>query len=404
MDTLLVQNTPLETVQVAGAYDVVVIGGGVAGVAAALAARRNGKSVVILEKGTMLGGLATMGLVTWYLALCDGHGHKIIRGIAEELLRRSIRYGYNTLPKIWADGPDYVEDADERYVTRFSPAEFAASLEELMQQEGVHFVYDTLFTEPLMEGVRCKGVLVDECGGPRAYLGRVFIDASGDCDLASRAGAATVWSDTNVSYWTYNTSLQCMAHAAETGRILDALDVHWYGDEPRVKHPLYPPMVVKDAASVTQFVLQGRQCFADNLRAKGKGEDHATVCIGAMPQLRTTRRIDGVRTLRPEDIDRHCSDSIGAVGDWRKPGPRYEVPYGALCAPQLENIFAAGRCISSDGDAWEVTRSIPASALTGQAAGTAAALLLELDTSAQTLPIEALQQRLTDAGVLIHFL
>src|SRR5699024_5103391 len=98
------------------------------------------------------------------------------------------------------------------------------------------------------------------------------------------------------------------------------------------------------------------------------------------------------------------SDSIGAVGDWRKPGPRYEVPYGALCTSQLENIFAAGRCISSDGDAWEVTRSIPASALTGQAAGTAAALLLELDTSAQTLPIEALQQRLTDAGVLIHFL
>lgn len=403
MDTLLVHNAPRETVPVAGTYDVVVIGGGVAGVAAALAARRSGKSAVILEKGTMLGGLATMGLVTWYLALCDGHGHKVIRGIAEELLRRSIRYGYNTLPRIWADGPDYVENAAQRYVTRFSPAEFAASLEELLLEEGVSFVYDTLFTEPLMDGSRCYGVLAEEYGGTRAYLGRVLIDASGDCDLFARAGAATVLADTNVSYWTYNTDLRRMARAAETGRLLDALDVHWYGDPPRAANPLYPPMVVQDAASVTQFVLAGRKCFTDDLRAKGKGEDHATVCIGAMAQLRTTRRIDGARTLRPEDVDRHCGDSIGAMGDWRKPGPRYEVPYGALYAPRLENLYAAGRCISSDGDAWEVTRSIPASALTGQAAGTAAALLLDLHASAQTLPIEVLQQRLTDAGVLIHF-
>ena len=78
--------------------DVLVVGGGIAGVAAALAARRAGARVLLLEKQALLGGLATNWLISWYEPLCDGQGHQLIYGLAEELLRLSFRYGDDSLP------------------------------------------------------------------------------------------------------------------------------------------------------------------------------------------------------------------------------------------------------------------------------------------------------------------
>lgn len=86
----------VRSVPIKDKYDVIVIGGGIAGVSAALAARRSGARVLIVEKSIALGGLATSGLIVFYLcALCDGYGRKIMSGIAEELLHLSIKYGYS---------------------------------------------------------------------------------------------------------------------------------------------------------------------------------------------------------------------------------------------------------------------------------------------------------------------
>lgn len=82
--------------------DVLVVGG-IAGVAAALAARRAGARVLLMEKQALLGGLATNGLISWYEPLCDGQGRQLIYGLAEELLRLSFRYGDDSLPEIWKD-------------------------------------------------------------------------------------------------------------------------------------------------------------------------------------------------------------------------------------------------------------------------------------------------------------
>ena len=92
----------LET-SVENGAEVIVVGGGIAGVAAAVAAARSGADVLLLEKGSLLGGLATNGLISWYEPLCDGHGEQLMTGLAEELLRLSIRYGDDTLPRIWKD-------------------------------------------------------------------------------------------------------------------------------------------------------------------------------------------------------------------------------------------------------------------------------------------------------------
>ena len=100
-------NTVLEKqreIPVAGEYELIVIGGGIAGVAAAVAASRNGLSVAIIEKSIILGGLATLGHVCIYLPLDNGLGQKIFGGLAEELLHVSIKYGYNDLPECWRGG------------------------------------------------------------------------------------------------------------------------------------------------------------------------------------------------------------------------------------------------------------------------------------------------------------
>ena len=88
-------------IPVACETDVLVIGGGIAGVAAAVAASRNGVGVTLIEKSIVLGGLATLGHVCIYLPLDDGIGHKIYGGLAEELLYTSIKYGFNNLPECW---------------------------------------------------------------------------------------------------------------------------------------------------------------------------------------------------------------------------------------------------------------------------------------------------------------
>ena len=109
-------------------YDVVVVGGGIAGVAAALAARRNGASACIIEKEHVLGGLATLGLVVYYLPLCDGHGTKLVGGIGEELLKNSIKYGPGTIPEAWRGAASKAARTRQRYEVMFNAASYMISL------------------------------------------------------------------------------------------------------------------------------------------------------------------------------------------------------------------------------------------------------------------------------------
>ena len=144
----------------------IVVGGGIAGVAAAVAGRRNGCSVLLIEKSVVLGGLATLGFIAEYLPLCDGRGTKVTAGIAEELLHLSIKYGYGTLPPEWRDGRGV--GTTKRYRTFFSPPEFIYALDELMADEGVDLLFDTVFSRPVMEGGRCEAIIVENKSGRTA--------------------------------------------------------------------------------------------------------------------------------------------------------------------------------------------------------------------------------------------
>ena len=163
-----------------------------------------------------------------------------------------------------------------------------------------------------------------------------------------------------------------------------------------------------DARGVTRFVLAGRAMLRRRYRNRYNAERAASretrypVALPAVAQFRRTRRICGRETLHAGEHGRPRKDSVGLVADWRAPGDVWEIPYGALIPKKVQSLLAAGRCISSAGDAWEVTRVIPAAALTGQAAGTAAAVAVEQGVLPDAVSVEKVQARLEEAGILLH--
>ena len=115
-------------------------------------------------------------------------------------------------------------------------------------------------------------------------------------------------------------------------------------------------------------------------------------------QLRMTRRINGVYTLSDKEKHKRFSDSIGMISDWRKPGPVYEIPFSTLYGKEVKNLITAGRCISVNDSMWDISRVIPACAVTGQAAGIAASMTDDFSNC----DISSLQKKLVDNGVVLH--
>ena len=134
----------------------VVAGGGIAGISAALAAARNGAEVLLIEKQCILGGLATAGLVTIYLPLCDGRGNQMSYGIAEELFHLSISQGaQERYPKAWLEYGTKEERSKQRFEVQFNPQSMALLTEELLLKNGVEILYDTRICSVHMERDRC---------------------------------------------------------------------------------------------------------------------------------------------------------------------------------------------------------------------------------------------------------
>lgn len=390
-------------IPVAGEADVIVVGGGLAGVAAAVSAARNGSKVILLEKSIILGGLATLGHVCIYLPLDDGVGHKVYGGLAEELLHVCIRYGYDNLPDCWQQGAESVDAPDGRYRTHFNIPAAVCALDELMEQEGIEVVFDTSFCSPIMEKNTCKGVIVENKSGRSAYLAKAFVDASGDLDLMFRAGAPTETQKSIVSHWAHEIDLDTMKRGLETGKAIQALPLRWLGlrpdaDNSEAELPMY---LGTTSDGVNGYIRTSRKLALNYLKLH-QSPSYAQMTLPLMPQFRMTRRLIGKEQLEVVP-DRHVEDSIGCmIHSLEVPAEVYEFPYGGLIDTKITNIAAAGRIVSATGRGWEVARFIPACALTGEAAGLAVSMAAKEQVSLQTLDVPILQRTLTDRGVKIH--
>jgi 2-polyprenyl-6-methoxyphenol hydroxylase-like FAD-dependent oxidoreductase len=390
-------------------YDVVVCGAGVAGIAAALQAARRGCKTALVEKTILPGGLATSGIIFLYLPLCDGNGTQVTFGIAEELLHLSTRYGPGKVPGGWRQARNAASE-EERYAVGFSPASFVLALDEALGEAGVHVWLDSLVAGVVMHGQRVAGVEVETKGGRGRLFARCAVDATGDANVAWRAGAPCVEGGNILSIWAIQASLEAARNALETGTAEPLLDLVSLGEE---WSGLIPSLASHqragtDAGSVTQFVLDGRRLLREHFAEKQRatGDDgrckYYPLLLPSMAQFRMTRRIVGRTTMAERQHGRRVADSVGLYADWRTAGHVWEVPYGALLPERIEGLLVAGRCIAADGDAWDVMRVIPAAGLTGQAAGMAAALAVGRQALPGDIEPSAIQQALGRMGVPCH--
>lgn len=392
----------LET-PVLGEYDVIVCGGGISGLTAAVSAARRGASVLLLEKGVLLGGLATAGLISWYEPLCDGRGRRVMNGMAYELLQLCIRCGFHDLPEGWTP-PAKRSESRKRLCTNFSHSLFAMALDEWLLEAGVKLLLDTCVTKPNIIGSRIGGVFVENKDGRGCYRCRVIIDCTGDADIALRSGISCENGVNYLTYIGYYSDTQTSKAASDNHNMLFARKWMNSGSDLWGRgHPEGLPCYIGvDAEHLTDFVIRGRRRLFEQAKSAQPFSRDFSV-LPSMAQYRKTRRIIGEYTLTEADQGKHFDHSVAAVGDFARRGQLYEIPYEALYHRKVENLYVAGRCISSTGWAWDVTRVIPAAAATGEAAGAAAALCCRENAANHALCVTKLQDWLLHQGVWLHF-
>jgi len=386
-------------------YDVVVVGGGVAGVAAALAAARSGAHTALVEKTVCPGGLATSGNILLYLPLSDRDGNQVTFGIAEELLHASLKYSPGDIPDDWRDAR-----TGSRYGARFSPASFILALDELLVRENVSIWFDTLVCSTLMDGSRVAGVGVENKSGHGMLTAKCFVDSTGDADVAFRAGADCVEQDNYLSIWAIGAELSVARQAATDGSGSPLLNlVVAGGSDTGVGLPEGTRKFRgTDGRDVSEFLLESRKLLRERYRKLQEEngpdgrKDVFPLTLPSMANLRTTRRIRGTYTLSTREFGKPFDDCIGVVADWRDGRDVWELPYRCLVPDGIDGILAAGRCISTEGQAWEVMRVIPAAAMSGEAAGIAAALCARSDVMPTSLDIDTIQAALKERGALLH--
>ena len=379
-------------------YDVAVCGGGFGGIAAALSAAREGKRVILFEKEYILGGLGTAGLVTIYLPLCDGFGRQVSFGIAEELLKLSITYGAEAkYPENWLANIGTRTEHDLRFEVQYNAQIFAILAEKLLMESGVDILYGSYVVDAAVENNKITTLYVENKSGKTAYPIRSVVDATGDCDIAKFAGAptATFQQGNVLAAWYY--------YANESGHNLqmvggaDAPELERTGNESK---PLIPRRFTGlDGKEISEMVALSHQATLNNWLKKRETDKTAVIStIATIPQIRMTRKIVGEYELSHTELHTYFEDSIGMVSNWKKRGPVYEVPFRTLYSKEVKNLICAGRCTSVNETLWDVMRVIPCCAVTGQAAGTAAAMTDDFTT----LDIAKLQQTLRNRGVVLH--
>ena len=379
-------------------YDVAVCGGGFAGISAALAASREGKSVVLFEKEYMLGGLGTAGLVTIYLPLCDGFGHQVSFGIAEELLRLSIRYGAEgRYPENWLDHIGTRTEKDKRYEVQYNAQLFAILAEKLLIENNVDILYGSYVVDVATENNRIKTLFVQNKSGKTAYSVRSVVDATGDCDIAEFAKVPTeTFKQGNVlAAWYYVTD--------QNGYQLQMVGASDVPEEERTGNEARPLVNNRfsglNGEEISKMVCLSHEKTLEHWLKKRKNDPSAVIStIATIPQIRMTRKIVGEYELAHTEMHTYFEDSIGMVSNWKKRGPVYEVPFRTLYNAKMKNLIAAGRCTSVNETLWDVMRVIPCCAVTGQAAGIAAAMTDDFST----LKVSELQKKLQSNGVILH--
>jgi len=412
--------------------DVVVVGGGPAGVSAAVAAARTGASVTLLERYAALGGLASGGMV---LVLDDMvNGSEItVTGIVSEYVERMAKLGLAVFPpeqerysstEMWNkwgrwgafDFHSHTNPKPICYAVAFDPDGWKRVSNDLVREAGVNLRLHSWFSRPVVDDGVLKGVVCETKQGPQAVLGDVVIDTTGDIDVASRAGA-------DFAQDTYLTTLVFRLGGVDTDaaeafeqqnprearainrkikRMLGgAWELWWLKTPvPGVVWCNCPHMTGYDGTdpeSLTEAEFDARARISeavDYVRAHLPGFERCyLVDVAEQMGVRQTRLLQGEYVVTKDDITtrRHFADTVARGRD-------YYTPYRALLPRQVDQLLVAGRHYSATPDAQRMSREIPPCMAMGQAAGVAAGLAVDAGVMVREVDPRQIQRRMRDQG------
>jgi hypothetical protein len=432
---------PARSIPVFAETDVLVVGGGPAGTAAAVSAARLGAEVMLVERYNHLGGLSTGGLVIWIDRMSDWSGRHVIRGFAEEIMDR--------LPKEAVQGPNAGDWGSRDAATAAYWAQRTAAFHGIvtwsptvdpealktasMQMVGeakVRLLLHAWAAEPILEGNTVKGAIFESKEGRHAILARVVVDTTGDADLIART-RATLESDIDESdiHHCINTAFlvggvdmerwlafrrdepegfaEFMALGRQKLKFFEKPFVSWRNDVALFMGPRLSGYSAVDVEDLTAVELRSRHLAVGHVevyRAAAPGFENAFLMLGA-PQIgvRHSRRLGGLAkvTRGQWDTGMVWDDEIGVSTSLSPKFPNISVPYRSLVPAELDNILGAGRHVACDASSHTFLREIPQCWLTGQAAGVAAALAAARGVKPKDLDAAAVQRELLRQGTYL---
>ncbi|WP_164821498.1 FAD-dependent oxidoreductase [Paenibacillus koleovorans] len=422
--------------------DVIVVGGGMAGVSAAISAAEGGAEVLLLEQTSCLGGVATAGLVTPMMknGVFTYDGKKVVAGNLDKIMDLSQFY----------EGMEF----------NFNPEIIKCVLDELLMSRGVQVLFHTFIYDVERQGEQIIGLIGANKSGVTRFKANVYIDATGDADVAYRAGSPTMFGRESdgltqavslrfiagnidvpaargylTSVEGKETFMQAIKEYSErTG--FEILDTKSFQNYPLINRPnelaFNCPRIVgidgTKASDLSKAYLEGRKkilVYIKLLRENVPGCEHIQIIsIAPLLGVRETRRLKGDYIVTEDDVveGRKFDDGIGCnswfidihnpkgsgigYGSAQKTitypkGGWNDIPYRALYSSAVTNLLVAGKCVSSTHEAHAAIRIMASCIAMGQAAGTAAAMAIQGDSNVCEVDVVALRNKLAEDGALI---
>jgi hypothetical protein len=424
--------------------DVLVVGGGPAGCAAAVAAARLGAKVTLVERYNHLGGLSTGGLVIWIDRMSDWEGKQIITGFASEILDRLPEGAVaGAPPEQWGSTEaEPVAHWRERLsafrdVVTWSPMIDPEWLKfesvQMLDEAGVRLLLHSWVVDVVADGRELRGAIFESKQGRRAILAKVIVDCSGDLDVCAAAGVpyesdvegqgsnvqhcvntAWTWAGIDFKRWVDfkrsdpEAHRALMKHGHEALGYMETPHVGWRDDVALFMGPRltgYNGVKVDDLTAVEIESRRRMVAHLDFFRRHAPGFEHAWLMLSA-PQLgiRHTRRLIGTHKMTMEEwraAARH-EDEIGVSPSPSSKFANISVPYGCILPADLDNVLVGGRHVATDPQTQAFMREIPQCWLTGQAAGVAAALSAGTGAAPKEIDVRELRSELRGQGVYLQ--
>jgi len=403
---------PSRELPVVAEPEVAVIGGGPGGMVAALASARSGARTLLIERYGFVGGMATAGLMTSFNGFRNEHAPdhvQTVRGIAQELVDRLLAAGGASACTAHGNFGE-LQPGRCPYAVSFDPEVLKRVALAMLSEAGVEMMLHTVFADTRTEGRNVSAVVVENKSGRQAVQAGIYVDATGDGDLAARAGARYEPAQAGPRMMGMTLMYRVVGIPQPTANERRL----WINDLTTVWGPGMGDLDGANASDLTAAEIRARRALEEHLSHLREKFPQAQLAATATNiGVRETRRIVGLYTITEEDVlsGRPQHDSIAVSSN---PVPDYygerrfldhlgfEIPYRSLVPADLDNVLLAGRCISAGQPAFQSARSMAPNMAISQASGTAAAMCISAHCRPADLEAAALQRQLEQDGAVVR--